>query len=229
MPRHSYDFLEEELKEVPEYVKAFQSSFGGEITRERIGMALAAFQMTIISNDSPLDKYLKGETDALTAVQKEGYDIFVGKGNCIACHGGYNLTDNRFYNLGVPDDPAVVNDPRVSATRRFTAKVSGYNAYRTLKEDPGRYLVTKEREDWKAFKTPSLREVSLTGPYMHNGVFDSLEDVIEFFNKGGGDDPNKTTLLKPLNLTDDEKLTLEVFLKEALKGDLVIANMPEVP
>jgi cytochrome c peroxidase len=223
------DFLEEELKEVPEYVKAFQSSFGGEITRERIGMALAAFQMTIISNDSPLDKYLKGETDALTAVQKEGYDIFVGKGNCIACHGGYNLTDNRFYNLGVPDDPAVVNDPRVSATRRFTAKVSGYNAYRTLKEDPGRYLVTKEREDWKAFKTPSLREVSLTGPYMHNGVFDSLEDVIEFFNKGGGDDPSKTPLLKPLNLTDDEKLTLEVFLKEALKGDLVIANMPEVP
>jgi cytochrome c peroxidase len=192
-------------------------------------MALAAFQKTIISKDSPLDRYLKGEEGALTAVQKEGYDIFVGKGNCIACHNGPNLTDNKFYNLGVPENPDVVNDSRISATRRFTAKVSGYKAYRTLKEDPGRYLVTKDRKDWKAFKTPTLREAALTGPYMHNGVYQNIEEVIEFFNKGGGDDPNKTPLLKPLNLSDDEKLTLEVFLKEALKGDLVFIKMPEVP
>jgi cytochrome c peroxidase len=223
------DFLEEELKEVPEYVEAFQNVFGGEITRERVGMALAAFQKTIISKDSPLDRYLKGEEGALTAVQKEGYDIFVGKGNCIACHNGPNLTDNKFYNLGVPENPDVVDDSRISATRRFTAKVSGYKAYRTLTEDPGRYLVTKDRKDWKAFKTPTLREAALTGPYMHNGVYQSIEEVIEFFNKGGGDDPNRTPLLKPLNLSDDEKLTLEVFLKEALKGDLVFVKMPEVP
>jgi cytochrome c peroxidase len=223
------DFLEEELKEVPEYVKAFLDVFGGEITRERIGMALAAFQKTIISKDSPLDKYVQGDTDALNAIQKEGYDIFVGKGNCIACHNGANLTDNKFHNVGVPENTAVTGDPRVWATRRFTAKVSGYKAYRTLAEDPGRYLVTKDRKDWKAFKTPTLREISLTGPYMHNGVLETLEDVINFFNKGGGDDPSKSPLLKPLNLTDDEKLTLEVFLKEALKGDLEIVKMPEVP
>lgn len=223
------DFLEEELKEVPEYVEAFQNVFGGEITRERVGMALAAFQRTIMSRDSPLDKYVNGDKDALTAVQKEGYEIFVGKGNCIACHHGANLTDNKFYNLGVPENPDVVKDQRVAATRRFTAKVSGYKAYRTLTEDPGRYLVTKDRKDWKAFKTPGLREVALTGPYMHNGVYATIEEVIEFFNKGGGDDPGKTPLLKPLHLTDDEKLTLEVFLLEALKGDLVIIKMPEVP
>jgi len=223
------DFLEEELKEVPEYVKAFLDVFGGEITRERIGMALAAFQKTIISKDSPLDKYVQGDTDALNAIQKEGYDIFVGKGNCIACHNGANLTDNKFHNLGVPENTAATGDSRVEATRRFTAKVSGYKAYRTLTEDPGRYLVTKDRKDWKAFKTPTLREIGLTGPYMHNGVLETLEDVINFFNKGGGDDPNKSPLLKPLNLTDDEKLTLEVFLKEALKGDLEIVKMPEVP
>lgn len=223
------DYLEEELKEVPEYVKSFQDVFGGEITRDRIGMALAAFQKTIISKDSPLDKFLAGDKEAMTAVQAEGYEIFTGKGNCTLCHYGPNLTDNAFYNLGVPDDPEVVQDSRVSATRRFTAKVSGYTAYRTLMEDPGRYLVTKKREDWKAFKTPTLREVSLTGPYMHNGVFNTLEEVIEFFNNGGGDDPNKTPLLKPLNLTDDEKLTLEVFLKEALKGELVMVKTPEVP
>jgi cytochrome c peroxidase len=223
------DFLEEELKEVPEYVRAFQDVFGGEITRERVGMALAAFQKTIISKDSPLDKYVKGDKDALTAVQKEGYEIFVGKGNCITCHNGANLTDNKFYNLGVPENTAVTDDPRVSATRRFTAKVSGYKAYRTLTEDPGRYLVTKDRKDWKAFKTPTLREISLTGPYMHNGVYTTIEEVIDFFNKGGGDDRRKTPLLKPLNLTDDEKLTLEVFLLEALKGELMIIKMPEVP
>ena len=223
------DFVEEELKEVPEYVRAFRDVFGGEITRERIGMALAAFQRTIVSDNSPLDRYLKGDMNSLSGLQKAGYDIFRGKGNCIACHNGPNLTDNRFYNLGVPDNPDVVNDPRVAATRRFTAKVSGYKAYRTLSEDPGRYLVTKERSDWKAFKTPSLREVAATGPYMHNGIFETLKDAIEFFNRGGGDDPNKTPLLKPLQLTDDEKGALEAFLKEALTGDLVIVKMPEVP
>jgi cytochrome c peroxidase len=223
------DFVEEELKEVDEYVSAFQEVFGGEITRERIAMALAAFQRTIISKNSPLDKYLNGDENALTAVQKEGYDVFIGKGNCITCHNGSNLTDNRFYNLGVPENPDIMSDPRVSATMRFTAKVSGYNAYRTLKEDPGRYLVTKDRKDWKAFKTPALREVAITGPYMHNGIFNTLEEVIEFFDRGGGDDLKKTSLLKPLNLSKDEKLTLEVFLKEALKGELVKIRMPEVP
>jgi len=223
------DYLEEELKEVPEYVTAFQDVFGGEITRERVGMALAAFQKTIISKDAPLDKYLKGDKDALTPAQKKGYDIFTGKGHCMSCHNGPNLTDNKFYNIGVPENPSVVNDPRVSATRRFTAKVSGYAAYSTLTEDPGRYLVTKDRKDWKAFRTQSLREIALTGPYMHNGVFGSLKEVIEFFNKGGGEDQNKTPLLKPLYLTDDEKQGLEVFLKEALKGELVKVKMPEVP
>jgi cytochrome c peroxidase len=223
------DFVEEELKEVDEYVSAFQEVFGGEITRERIAMALAAFQRTIISKNSPLDKYLNGDVNALTAVQKEGYDVFVGKGNCITCHSGPNLTDNRFYNMGVPENPDIMSDPRVSATMRFTAKVSGYNAYRTLKEDPGRYLVTKDRKDWKAFRTPALREVAITGPYMHNGIFNTLEEVIEFFDRGGGKDPKKTPLLKPLNLSEDEKLTLEVFLIEALKGELVKIRMPEVP
>jgi cytochrome c peroxidase len=223
------DFLEEELKEVPEYVIAFQNTFGGEITRERIAMALAAFQKTITSNNSPLDKYLNGDNDALTPVQKRGYDVFTGKGKCVQCHYGSNLTDNKFHNLGVPEDPEIVNNPRVSATRRFTAKVSGYRAYRTLTEDPGRYLVTKERKDWKAFKTPTLREIAMSGPYMHNGVFETIEEVIEFFNRGGGADPNKTQLLENLHLTEKDKYSLKVFLLESLKGDLVKVRTPEVP
>ncbi|TNF54792.1 cytochrome-c peroxidase [bacterium] len=223
------DYVEEELKEVPVYIDSFQRVFGGEITRERIAMALAAFQKTIVSKDAPIDSYLKGDMNALTNIQKKGYDIFVGKGKCINCHNGSNLTDNNFYNLGVPEDPDITNNPRVSATRRFTAKVAGYKAYRTLAEDPGRYLVTKDRKDWKAFKTPTLREVVRTGPYMHNGYFETVEDVIEFFDKGGGNDPNKTSILKPLHLSSEEKNALKVFLLEALKGDLLIVRMPEVP
>jgi cytochrome c peroxidase len=223
------DFLEEELKEVPEYVRAFQNIFGGEITRERIAMALAAFQRTITSNNAPLDNYLNGDNDALSPVQRTGYNVFIGKGNCIQCHNGSTLTDNKFYNLGVPDDPATVNNPRISATRRFTAKVSGYKAYRTLTEDPGRYLVTKNRKDWKAFKTPTLREIALTGPYMHNGVFETVDEVIEFFDRGGGDDPDKTPLLESLHLSDTEKQALKTFLLQSLKGDLAIVKMPDVP
>jgi len=223
------DFLEEELKEVPEYVKAFQEVFGGEITRERIAMALAAFQRTIVSKNAPIDRYLRGEEKALTPLQKKGLEIFRGKGGCIKCHYGPNFTDNKFHNLGVPENPSVMNDPRVAATRRFTAKVAGYKAYRTLTEDPGRYLVTKNRKDWKAFKTPTLREVALTGPYMHNGVFKSLDEVIEFLTGGRGDTPYKSSLIKPLNLTEDEKKALKAFLEHSLHGEITEIKTPEVP
>ncbi|MEW6586690.1 MAG: cytochrome c peroxidase [Nitrospirota bacterium] len=223
------DFLEEELKGVPEYVDAFQKVFGGEITRQRISMALASFERTIVSRNAPLDKYLDGDNTALTPEQKKGYEIFTGKGKCTQCHRGANFTDNKFYNIGVPDNPVLINDPRVTATMRFTAKVSGYKEYRSLTEDPGRYLVTKDRKDWKAFKTPGLRELALTYPYMHNGVCETIDDVIEFFNSGGGDDKNKTPLLAPLNLTDEEKRALKAFLLEALKGDVTVVKMPDVP
>jgi cytochrome c peroxidase len=223
------DFLEEELKEVPEYVETFRKVFGGEINRERIAMAIAAFQRTITSKNAPVDRYLRGDKSALTSEQKKGYKIFIGKGRCVKCHNGPNLTDNRFYNLGVPEDKEVTNDPRVAVTRRFTAKVSGYKAYRTLNEDPGRYLVTKDRKDWKAFKTPTLREIALTGPYMHNGIFDTIDEAIVFFDKGGGNDKNKTPELIPLKLNDDEKAALKAFLIEALSGDLNKVKIPEVP
>jgi cytochrome c peroxidase len=222
------DYLEEELKEVPEYVEAFKTIFGGEITRERVAMALASFQRTIISRNAPVDKYVD-DKKALTPEQKRGYEIFTGKGKCTECHSGANFTDNKFYNLGVPENPDLVNDPRVAATVRFTAKVSGYRDYRTLAEDPGRYLVTKDMKDWKAFRTPTLRELALTRPYMHNGVFETIDEVIEFLNKGGGNDTHKTPLLKPLELTGEEKQALKAFLLEALKGELTIVKMPEVP
>jgi cytochrome c peroxidase len=223
------DYLEEVLKTVPEYVEAFRKIFGGEITRQRVAMAIAAFERTIVSRDTPLDRHLRGEKDALTPKQRAGYELFVGKAGCVACHGGENLADERFHNLGVPEEPEEKEDPRVLATVRFVGKVSGFPEYRKLREDPGRYLVTKAPGDWKAFATPPLREVAKTGPYMHNGSLATLGDVIEFYDRGGGKDPGKSALLAPLGLSEEEKEALEDFLAGGLSGKAAGFSSPRVP
>lgn len=220
------DFLEEELRSVPEYVEAFKKVFGGEITRERIAMAIAAFERTLLSKNAPIDRFLNGQRDALSPEAIKGYEIFTGKGRCSECHYGVNLSDEKFYALNVPENPSLLNDPRVNATMRFVAKVYHYDDYLTLREDPGRYLITKDRKDWKAFKTPTLREVSKTAPYMHNGVFKDLDEVIDFFDRGGG--PNNA-FLKPLKLTSEEKRHLKAFLIEALTGEDLKVRPPEIP
>jgi cytochrome c peroxidase len=223
------DYLEEVLKTVPAYVEAFRSIFGGEITRQRVAMAIAAFERTLLSRDTPLDRFLRGEKNALTARQRAGFELFIGKARCSACHGGPALTDETFHNLGVPEDPKAKEDPRVLATARFVGKVSGFAEYRALTEDPGRFLVTKDPADWKAFVTPPLREVASTSPYMHNGALGTLEEVIDFFDRGGGDDPKKSPLLKPLGLTLSEKEALKDFLATGLSGGVTEIRPPAVP
>lgn len=220
------DFLEEEIRVVPEYVVAFEKVFKGEPTRERIAMAIAAFERTIVSLNAPYDRYLKGEDTALSPDARKGFEIFRGKGKCIECHYGSNLSDDKFYALNVPENPALADDTRVTATMRFVAKVYHYPAYRDLKEDPGRYLITKKKQDWKAFRTPTVREVSRTGPYMHNGIFSSIDEVIDFFDAGGG---KGNRWLTPLGLSTDEKQHLKAFLMEALTGEELKITHPDVP
>lgn len=220
------DFVEEEVRVVPEYVEAFRSVFGGEVTRQRIAMAIAAFERTLISKNSQLDRFLMGDRGALSADAKLGYEVFIGKGKCADCHHGVNLADDKFYALHVPENPALINEPRVTATMRFVAKVYHYGDYRNLKEDPGRYLITKNKKDWKAFRTPTLREIAKTGPYMHNGVFATLDEVIDFFDRGGGEGASALTAL---GLTPAEKRALRVFMEEALTGDAIRIEYPDVP
>jgi cytochrome c peroxidase len=220
------DFVEEVIRSVPEYVEAFRRVFGGEVSRERMAMALASFQRTLVSVNSPLDRFLNGDGKAFSPEVKKGYDIFIGKGKCADCHDGVNLADNKFYALNVPENAEQEKDPRVAATRRFVAKVSHYDDYLNLKEDPGRYLVTKDKKDWKAFRTPTLREIAKTGPYMHNGIFENLDQVIEFFDQGGGRGNNA---LKPLKLSAEEKKSLKVFMEEALTGVSEPFKYPKVP
>ena len=220
------DYIEEQVRVVPEYVEAFRKVFGGEVTRKRIAMAIAAFERTLISVNSPLDRHLKGENGALSEGAKKGFEIFKGKGKCTDCHHGVNLSDNKFYALHVPENPILLNDPRVTATMRFVAKVYHYKDYRNLTEDPGRYLITKNKKDWKAFRTPTLREISKTAPYMHNGILKTLDEVIDFFDSGGGEG---NRALKPLNLSAEEKAHLKTFLVEALTGEDITIKYPEIP
>jgi cytochrome c peroxidase len=220
------DFVEEVIRSVPEYVDAFQKVFGGEVTRERMAMAIAAFERTIISVNSPLDKYLKGDKSAISGDAKKGLELFLGKARCSECHFGTNLSDDGFHALNVPENTEHESDPRIAATRRFVAKVYHYEDYRNLAEDPGRYLITKDKKDWKAFRTPTLREIAKTAPYMHNGIFATLDEVIEFFDKGGG---RGNRVLRPLGLSDREKNYLRTFLVEALTGEDFVIRYPKVP
>lgn len=220
------DFLEEVIRSVPEYVGAFQKVFGGEPTRERIAMAISAFERTILSKNTPLDRHLKGDEKALSDAAAKGLVLFMGKGKCGDCHYGVNLSDDKFYALNVPENPELQSDPRIAVTRRFVAKVYHYEDYRNLSEDPGRFLITKEKKDWRAFRTPTLREIAKTAPYMHNGIFQTLDEVIEFFDKGGG---KGNTALKPLGLSAKEKNYLKTFLTEALTGEETAFQYPKVP
>ncbi len=218
------DYLEEEIRSVPEYVALFEKAFGdADVTRERIAKAIAAFERTLVSKNAPIDRFLDGDETALSPEAKRGLDVFTGKGRCTECHFGVALIDNRFHALGVPENPDFQADPRVAATRRFVAKVNHFEEFRTLEEDPGRYLITKKKEDWKAFRTPTLRDISRTGPYMHNGVYETLEEVIDFFDRG------EAEALATLNLTAPEKADLKAFLDEALTGEDLVVRMPRVP
>ncbi|HUJ18741.1 MAG TPA: cytochrome c peroxidase [Nitrospirota bacterium] len=220
------DFAEEVIRSVPEYVEAFRKVFNAEPSRERMAMAIAAFERTLISRNTPLERFLKGDKKALSDEAKKGLVIFTQKGKCIDCHFGVSLSDDAFHALQVPENPEHQSDPRIAVTRRFVAKVYHFEDYRTLTEDPGRYLITKDRKDWKAFRTPTLLDIAATGPYMHNGIFASLDEVIDFFDRGGG---KGNTALKPLRLTDKEKRSLKTFLVEALSGEPSPFEYPKIP
>ncbi|MFQ5863489.1 MAG: cytochrome-c peroxidase [Candidatus Brocadiales bacterium] len=197
MPSH--DFLVEKLKGIEEYRKDFQKVFNGEITIDNIVKAIAAYERTLLSANSPFDRFrYGGEEDAISELAKVGMGVFVGKGRCVTCHtftASHALfTDNNFHNIGV-----------------------GMN-----KENPdlGRYLVTGKEKDKGAFKTSSLRNIALTAPYMHDGSEATLEDVVAFYNRGGNPNPNLDGAIMPLNLTYIEKMALVEFMKSLTSSDL---------
>jgi cytochrome c peroxidase len=211
------DLLVEQLKAQDDYVEAFRKAYGdGDVTAERIAWAIASYERTLVFDDSPLDRYMDGDVAALDAAQKRGLALFLGKGNCTRCHTGANLTDNGFHNLGVPD-PEELHEPEVLASIRFDAKRMKLENWAQLQSDPGRELVTKDPADRGKFRTMGLRNIEDSPPYMHNGALATLGDVVDFYNRGGGDSPDKSPLLKPLGLSGEERDDLVAFLR-ALTG-----------
>jgi cytochrome c peroxidase len=191
------------LTNMPGYRTQFQAIFHSDPTLPLVGKAIASYERTLVSTNSPFDRYVQGDKKALTDDQKAGLGLFIGKANCTACHNGVNFTDNQFHNLGTHDGRA--GEP-----------------------DPGRFAVTKKEEDRGCFKTPTLRGVSLTAPFMHDGSLATLKDVVAYYNRGGGKDPNKSKLILELGLTEKEQDQLVAFM-QTLVGDMPDASPPTLP
>jgi len=200
---HTLPSVEKKLSANPSYRAEFEKAFGpGRITYEMVGKAIASFERTVISGNSPFDRYFYGgDKKALTPAARRGLEVFrnAKKGNCAVCHtiGEKHalFTDNKFHNIGVGAEGGEIRDL-------------------------GRYAVTKNKADLGAFKTPSLRGVAQTAPYMHDGGLNTLKDVIDFYVGGGNSNPNLDKEIKPLDfLTGQERIALRVFL-ESLTGEI---------
>jgi cytochrome c peroxidase len=199
----THENVVKKLSQIKGYVTQFQLVFGTGISMQGISEAIAAYERTIISTNSAFDQYVLGDKTAMNEEAQRGMALFKGKARCILCHNDSNFTDNQFHNLGVPQ-------------------------VGPMKEDLGRYYVTRRPEDKGAFKTPTLRSIVETAPYMHDGVFKTLEEVVDFFDQGGGKNSNLSPLMKPLGLTKEEKTNLIAFLK-ALKGEEIPFEFPTLP
>jgi cytochrome c peroxidase len=166
------------------------------LTREALARALASYVRSILSGNSPFDRFVAGDRQALSPQAQAGLAVFRGRGRCTSCHLGPTFTDELFHNTGVAWLP-----PRQAF------------------QDDGRYLVTGRDTDRGAFKTPTLREVSNTSPYMHDGSLATLEDVVAFYDEGGRGNPNLDVDVRPLGLTAEEKRVLVAFLG-SLSGEI---------
>ena len=184
----------------PVYIARFRRVFRSEVTIDAIVKALAAFERTQLSGNSPFDRFIAGDINAITAAQKRGWQLFQTKAQCIKCH-AFNrsapfFTDFDFHNTGI-------------AMRGADAA------------DLGRFLVTKRPADTGAFKTPTLRDVELTAPYMHDGSRKTLLDVVRFYDRGGEANRYLDRRMSPLNLSDEEMNALVEFMRSLTSDDVL--------
>jgi cytochrome c peroxidase len=207
------------------YPPAFSSVFGiqaKDITIDHVVQAIAAFERTVVAGDSPFDRYLYGgDKTAMSAAAIRGLEIYRTKGRCQDCHAiGQTeaiFTDNKFHNLGVGFKRIEKNFmPVANAFKK--AKEAGKNVDESVltnaeASELGRFVVTLRPTDIGAFKTPTLRNVTVTAPYMHDGSIATLEEVIELYDRGGDKNPLLASGIRPLNLTPQEKADLVEFMK----------------
>lgn len=188
------------LNKIEGYKNQFQKVFGTDVTADGIGKAIAAYERTVLSGDAPYDKFKAGDATASSESAQRGMKLFFGKANCSACHAGPNFTDNAFHNIGIPGN------------------------------DEGRFAISKQAGDKGSFKTPTLREIARSAPYMHDGSLKTLEDVLEHYNKGGTPNDQLDEEIFPLKLSKEQLADLVTFLKEGLASASYPAHTaPELP
>jgi cytochrome c peroxidase len=190
---NTHEVMIRTIADIPGYTAEFKAVFGDvPITVDHVAQAIAAFERTVVTTDSPFDRFVRGDETALTTLERQGLEIFNGKGHCTACHWGGNFTDGRFHNLGVrPQNPA--------------------------NSDEGRFAVTKDPRDKGKFKTPTVRDAALRAPFLHDGSEKTLESLVELYNRGGDvDGPSLDPLIVPLGLSAREKEALVAFMKRAM-------------
>lgn len=191
--------LVERLASIDGYRKWFNDVFPDQgITETTILQAIATFERTVVSGQAPFDRWVDGDDTALSASAKRGFALFNGKAGCAACHSGWNLSDDAFHDIGI-----------------FT-------------EDPGRMGITGDPQDQHAFKTPGLRDLTLRGPFMHNGAFPDLATVILFYARGGIDRPSRSPEIRPFDVSDGELTDLLAFL-ESLTAEAQATALPVLP
>lgn len=213
------DTLMKILNDDPKVVAMFKAAYNSKPNPDDYGRAMAVWQRHfLVTGDSAFDKYMKGDKSALSESAVRGMAIFKGKGGCIACHNGSNFTDSDFHNTGLKRNPEF-DKPEFRKILAFDAKRMKLDDPDNVTDDPGRYLVTKNKADWKKFKTPTLRNITDTAPYMHDGRYQTLDVVIDHYNRGGDGVENQDPRIKPLGLTATEKADLKAFL-ESLWGPL---------
>lgn len=223
--------LVEIIRNDPSYVKAFKEVYGVEapdITIDQYADAIASFERTLIAGDSPFDRYeYGGDKSAMSEAAIRGLEVFRGQGRCVSCHVIEQtqalFTDNRFHNIGVGFKNIQGREEEI-AGEFIKAKNAGADVDKTVLSDPdaselGRFAVSEDINTVGAFKTPSLRNIALTAPYMHDGSQKTLEDMVNFYNNGGRvkkTDPFSPFLsggIRPLNLSEQQKSDLVEFLK----------------
>lgn len=231
MANPSIGYVIEKINNSADYKGLFKKAFNKEPSMETIGMAIASYERTLNSANSAFDRWYYGkDKQALDEKAQRGFDLFNGKANCSNCHSITSnhalFTDNNNHNTGIGYAEAMAKtdkSQRVQVAPGVYVDVAATlinSVAETKPNDLGRYEVTQKPEDRWKYKTPSLRNVSLTAPYMHNGTIATLQQVVEFYNKGGIANENLDPLIKPLNLTELEIADLTAFL-ESLTGDNV--------
>ncbi len=224
----------DKIRNLDDYDGMFEDAFGSPVSLQSVSQAIATYERSFVSGNSRFDQWrYGGDEEVLTKEEINGFEVFTGKGGCVVCHAINDktalFTDQSFHNTGIgwARNNKVFNKEYESET--FPVQLAPgvivqvrHDSLETSSEKPqndvGRFEITEDPKDSWKYKTPSLRNLVVTSPYMHDGSLITLEDVVAFYNKGGDDNPEKDALLKPLKLSQQEKNALVAFLK-TLTGD----------